>query len=184
MRGWLLPLGLLALSTGACSRRERPPQHQIATSGLWYTHTSLDPQDTSVLGLSIRDLDSSWARGMVLSPSVLPARAAEDSVTRPSENFGYGLAGDFNKDGRPDSAVVGVYRSRTGSKGRFVLLVTRSARGWEKAFSAGMTGPTDVTFLARGAGDTLVWNDCVECDAPAVRIYWSGTRYVAKWKDQ
>ena len=184
MRVRSLTLGLLALATGACSRTEHPPRAQAAVGGVWYIHTSLDPQDTSVLGLSMRDLDSTWTRGIVLSPSVLPADAAEDSATRPTQNFGYRLAGDFNRDGKPDSAVVGVYRSTTGSKGRFALIVTRSGGGWKKAFSVGMTGNTDVTFLARAAGDTLVWNDCVECDAPAVKIYWNGVRYVAKWQDE
>jgi len=180
----LLVLGLVALPTAACSKQEPKPQRQPGASGAWYLRTSLDPQDTSVLGLPITVLDSTWARGMVLSPSVLPSEAAKDSATRASQNFWYGLAGDFNKDGRPDRAVVGVYRSTKGSKGRFALIVTRSGAGWQKAFSVGMTGPTDVTFLARGSGDTLVWNDCVECDAPAVKIYWNGTKYVAKWESE
>jgi hypothetical protein len=184
MRAQSLVFGLLASSLGACSRPEHAPKAPSAVTGLWYINASLDPQDTSVLGLPMRDLDSTWTRGIVLAPSVLPAAAAEESATRPTQNFGYRLAGDFNRDGKPDSAVVGVYRSTTGSKGPFVLIVTRSGGGWKKAFSVGMTGVSDVTFLARAAGDTLVWNDCVACDAPAVKIYWDGVRYVAKWENE
>jgi hypothetical protein len=179
---WIL--GLVIVSAPACSKRERHDQPQATASGAWYIRAQLTPQETSVLGLSITDLDSTWATGMVLSLAALPPAAAEDSTTRPSSTFGYGLSGDFNHDGRPDSAVVGVYRSRTGAKGRFALIVTHADQKWQKAFSVGMTGPTDVTFLTRGPGDTLVWNDCVECDAAGVKIYWDGRKYVAKWQDE
>ncbi len=184
MQRWLGTLGLVVLSTAACSKQRNQDQRQSTASGLWYIRTELAPRETSVLGLPITDLDSTWETGIVLSLAALPPAAAEDSATRPSSDFGYGLGGDFNHDGKPDSAVVGVYRSRTGSKGRFALIVTRADRRWEKAFSVGMTGPTDVTFLARGRGDTLVWNDCVECDAPAVKIYWDGRKYIVKWQDE
>jgi len=175
---------LAVLSGAACSKRESRDHRQTTASGAWYIHAELAPQETSVLGLPITDLDSTWETGIVLSLAALPPAAAEDSATQQNANFGYGLGGDFNHDGRRDSALVGVYRSGTGSKGRFALIVTRAESKWQKAFSVGMTGPTDVTFLVRGPGDTLIWNDCVECDAPAVKIFWNGRKYIAKWQDE
>ena len=177
-------LVLVALSIAACSKGDGRGHHASAASGQWYLRTQLAPNDSSVLGIPIVDLDSTWATGVLLSPSVLPRQAADDPDTRPTGDFGYGLGGDFNRDGKSDSAVVGVYRSRSGSKGRFALIVTRIDGRWQKVFSIGMTGPTGVTFLTRGRGDTLVWNDCVRCDASAVKIFWSGRKYSAKWEDE
>ncbi len=183
MRWWTPALALVAFSALTCRKEESRESPESNATGLWYIRTKLSPQETSVVGIPITDHDSTWAAAIVLTPGVLPRQATEEPATRPTANFGYGLGGDFNHDGQPDSVVVGVYRSRTGSKGRFALIVTRAGSQWKKAFSAGMTGPTDVTFLIRGPGDTVLWNDCVECDAAAVKIYWDGRSYVAKWPD-
>jgi len=140
----------------------------------------IDPTETSVLGLPLATLDSDWALASLVNEQNLPSIAKEDlaRVTDPSVRFV--LDGDFNSDGRPDKAVVGVYRTRGGKEGQFLLIVTQGASGaWAVSYlgdHAGFPGPS----LLYQAPKWLNWFPCTACDLGAT-VSWKHGHYQAKW---
>lgn len=143
----------------------------------------VNASDTALLGIPLRELDTSWARADVSEHGVIVSdsgqRAFADSTVRQAW-----IDGDFNRDGQLDRAMVGTFRDHRGRTGPFVLVATQNGGIWRRAFATGMTGTAPKSFLRLIRGDTLVWNDCLDCDAVAVRIFWNGSAYVAKWEDQ
>jgi hypothetical protein len=138
--------------------------------------------DTAIGGIPIGEIDSTWVEAKVREYAVIVSDSGRsfsaDSLARQSY-----LEGDFNRDGVIDRAMVGSYRDRADTVGQFLLIISATGSGWRKAAVEHMTGSTGAPFLQRLASDTLLWSDCLECDATPVLLYWNGRRYEIRWRD-
>ena len=88
--------------------------------------------------------------------------------------------GDYNRDGRRDRAAVGVYQTRAGKQGRFLLIVTEtSADRWQKTFLRAEPGDPGFSLLSLEPAGRLGWWSCMECDN-WTELVWADTAYVLK----
>lgn len=136
---------------------------QASQSLPWTQRVAFTPADVAIAGLAIAAIDSTWVAATVLRPSLLPSEAFADSLQDPIRAADFGAAGDFNNDGVRDSVVVGVYRTKSDTLGRFLLVLTRSSQGWKKSF---LTTESNRPFYSSVTVDdgTIGWWDCRRCD--------------------
>jgi hypothetical protein len=168
----------------------RQPQNIPATAGrvpagddgsyAWWLTVRFSPVADSILSVPVQAIDSSWSKATVLAASIMPPEAEKDPGSLQDSTLAFCIGGDFDRDGRPDVAAVGVYRGRDGRQGRFLVVLSEAqSRSWKKAYLA--TAPGEPGFLVLWATPdrTLAWSDCMECDS-WVELTWNGSRYVVK----
>ncbi len=166
-------LGCASGATIPCNPRDAAHRADDA----WWLSECFDVQAETIEGLKAADIDPSWSAAMVLTESRLPAIAHKQGLCDPSLRFRFD--GDFNKDTRPDRAVVGVYRDRSNKVGQFLLILTRSAAGkWTPAFVSKLPGRSGFSTLSYKDKE-LNWWMCCACDDGA-RVVPKGTGYALK----
>ena len=178
-----LVLSLIAACTqrpsGSTRAAVRPLPPGFPTAPYWWTRVSVTPTDLAIEGVPLAAIDTSWARASVLTLDLLPSAARGDSgfiQDFREGNARFILADDFNRDGIPDRAMVGVYTTHSGETGRFFLILTSTHDKTSKDFLATEPGAPGFSILTRR--DTLIdWYECVYCDF-SVSYTWNGTAYV------
>jgi hypothetical protein len=127
-----------------------------------------------VEGIPLSSLDGSWKRASPVSHALFPAGWRDDIIVPSDSDFV--CQGDFNNDGRPDKAVAGVFQSRAGPLGYFLLILTESsADHWRVAFLK--SHETNHNFNAvECRSQRVTWSFCLECDI-SLYVEWDGTQY-------
>lgn len=180
-------LGLAPAGAGAESRRL--PYYQVDSAGreaeyrphrarAWYADLYFRPAPPADAGAArlARALDSTWKNFTVLSPAMFPPEAAEDSVMM-REWYAFARGGDFNRNGAPDTALVGVYTDAQGEDGSFFAILEKRRGVWRKAFLK--TYPAAFFNALGKSGSELHLLHCMECDH-GVRVRWNGKAYRLK----
>src|SRR6266487_3632511 len=99
----------------------------------------------------------------------------------PVEKIHFELRGDFNRDGRPDQAAVGVYETTTGQTGRFMLIVTRTDSGaWRLVFLEQLPGKPGFLALGRNRSRIAVMS-CMDCDDDS-ELEWNAKTKKYAWR--
>jgi hypothetical protein len=143
---------------------------------VWWTTAQLTPSAESIATLPVARIDPTWSRATVLTLSLLPRRAEED-LWADTPHGGFVCEGDFNRDGRKDRAFAGIYETKSGGFGRFLLILTESTPGrWEKAFLDAEPGEAGFSVLWP-VGGGLGWSFCPACDT-WTHLVWADTGYV------
>ncbi len=142
----------------------RSPQQVDSAHYAWWLTARFTPANDTVDSIPIHAIDTSWAKASVLTRHVLPPQAAAPGEWTDT-TYAFVREGDFDQDGRPDRAMVGVYQTKSGDVGRFLLVITQRAAGkWQKAFLATTPGEAGFSVLfPEGAG--IGWSTCMECDS-------------------
>jgi hypothetical protein len=134
-----------------------------------------------VASIPIKYLDADWSAAEVLTRKLLPPEAASDPSSLTNPAFGFSREGDFNSDGLKDKALVGVYRTKAGQTGTFLLVLTRQVSGkWQKVFLEKVPGTPGFSVLWSD-GKAVRWYHCMECDTFAVLIPIE-TGYRIEWQ--
>jgi len=128
-------VALLLVAAASCGGDGRTADNLPADSvgiairdpGLWPVMTFV-PTGTEIDSLPLALIDSSWSLATPLDVSMLPQHDST-GVFGVSDSVGFRFEGDFNHDGIPDRARVGVYHDAQGDEGSFVLILTRSSLG-------------------------------------------------------
>src|SRR5713101_7684816 len=145
------------------------PQAQIAERPLhdaWWLRIRFSPCDSEIYGIPVDKIDSSWRLASVNQLKHIPKSALYECGQNDlvDGKLHFELNGDFNRDGRPDRAAVGVYETTTGQTGRFMLIVTRTdSGGWRLVFLEELPGKPGFLVLGRNRSRIAVMS-CMECD--------------------
>jgi hypothetical protein len=149
------------------------PQRQIA----WWVTARFVPEDTTVLGLSLAAIDSSWVKATVLRDHLMPAAAESDRSLLDSAGVGFLLRGDFNSNGLEEQAAVGVFENASGLTGVFLTIIERESGGvWKKLATFTQVGAPGFVVLRLREDGSLTWSDCMECDG-WMGVRWTGREY-------
>lgn len=165
--GPLLALLLLVAPSQSLFAEETEP---------WWVTERYQPAQNKIQSIPVKQLDKTWVKASPLTKEKL----SEDAVLRlgGEPSYQFEVEADFNKDGRRDRAMVGVYEDASGAKGRFLLILTEEGRGaWKKAFLEKVPGDPGFSVLVYEEGGSLGWVDCFECDAELGDLMWDGTKY-------
>lgn len=147
----------------------------VAGATWWKTFT-LEPRDTELLGVPVDRVNREWVRATALESSALSAAQRADVTSR---NRQFVVNSDFNADGRPDRALVGVYQDKQGKRGSFVAVFTlRDDRAWQPVFSevGDEPGHFSVLHSVPDHFSRVYWDQCLDCKASAA-VTWSGINY-------
>lgn len=138
------------------------------------------PKATSILGIPVARLDPEWTLASLVGQENLTAESMRYLESTTDTAYRFAADGDFNGDGRRDRAVVGVYRTRKGEEGQFLLIVTKRRPGtWTPTYlskNSGFAGPS----LLYPQPERLNWVPCISCDVGAM-VSWRQGRYRAEW---
>jgi hypothetical protein len=107
----------------------------------------------------------------------LDAAAQESGESLKDHAAAFQLEGDFNRDGKRDKAIVGVYRTLTAETGGFLLILTRDGdERWKKrALFKNPEG--EFSALTLTSAGQLQWAFCFECDGVCtVKPSWRGLK--------
>ena len=121
-----------------------------AQAPVWWLSWSPYPTASEVEGIPVRALDESWKRASLTHRGDLPIAATEPGE-RP-EDWGLSLVvnADLDGDGAAERAVVGVFETIQGQRGRFLLILGRAgaSQSWQKRGLFQVTG--EPLFSASG----------------------------------
>lgn len=141
---------------------------------VWPTMTFV-PRGTEIDSIPLSRIDTTWSLATVLSEGMLPAHDSTSPLAL-DDSVGFRFDGDFNADGIPDRAMVGVYRDTTGTEGSFLLILTRTdSAGWSMAFVATEPGEPRFSVLVRDP-TALIWAECMTCERWRP-LYWAQGQY-------
>jgi hypothetical protein len=132
----------------------------------WWVTATFAPRDAEVEGIALRDLDRDWLRASVLRAADLPATATDPGESVEDHAFSLALQADLDGDGKPERVVVGVFQSKSGGMGRFLLILGKSnnASSWTKRALFAVPGTAGFSAIRMEDG-RLVWVTCFECDS-------------------
>lgn len=141
----------------------------------WWVTATFEATDTAVESIPVKDLDRTWVAASPLREERLGAGAREPGESLKDNDAAFQLEGDFNRDGKRDRAVVGVYRTATGATGGFLLILGRDGGDrWKKRALFKNPEGRFSALTATSAGQ-LAWAFCFECDGVCiVKPSWRG----------
>jgi hypothetical protein len=143
---------------------------QVDPGYAWWLTVRFTPTSQKIASIPIRRIDPEWSRAEALTRKLLPPEASSDPSSLENPAFGFSREGDFDGDGLRDKALVGVYRTRSGKMGRFLLIVTQRKPGpWQPTFLEKVPGDPGFSILWSD-GRVLRWYQCMECDSYGVLV--------------
>lgn len=146
-------VGVLALSLTASAE-----QHP------WYVGYEFPVEGIAIEGIPVKLLDPGWVAASPLQGLALPPQASEPGETLAEHDASFETTKDLDGDGRREKALVGVYRTKGGDTGTFLLVLRQSANGrWRKRALFQEPGKPGFTVLHAGR-EGLEWATCMECD--------------------
>lgn len=141
----------------------------------WWVTATFQPREEAVEGMPLRDLDPDWLRASTLRPADLPPEARQPGQSPEEYGFSLALEADLDGDGRPERVVVGVFQTRAGELGRFLLILGKSKNSspWVKRALFSDKGAARFSAVAVMDGK-LQWVSCFECDTACevVHRWW------------
>lgn len=147
----------------------------------WWLRIEFRPVHQTIRGIPVRNLDSNWIRATELKKSYIPKdllfEFGRDGMAE--NHLEFARSGDFNKDGNPDEALVGVYEDRQGVRGGFILILSQRGHKLEKIYLEEWPGNPVFVALGRNGDNLLVWS-CMECDS-AQELGWDRKRGCFQW---
>jgi hypothetical protein len=170
----LIVVVFLAVFLSACTARQATEIDRSEAPDIpWWTKLDFTPKDSAIRGVPVEKLDPSWHRASELKKPEVPQKALYNGVDMmDEEDVHFSIEEDFNQDGILDLATAGVYEAKTGTRGNFVLILTKEpSGGWRTVFLD--FGAETAGFLALRWRDGIleVW-PCMECDAVNL-LRWS-----------
>jgi hypothetical protein len=128
---------------------------------VWWERVRFDAGNRTVRGLVVGNLDPAWRLASELKAESIPSEgrvSGHDAAGQMRDNgLSFSINGDFNGDGKEDLAVVGVYEDSMGGRGKFLLVLTRSAgEPWQKAFLRSWSGEPGFLALTRERGAIIL----------------------------
>lgn len=137
----------------------------LAHQHAWWVTWSFRPTGTEVEGVPVRTLNRDWHRASAISPLDLPAPAKQAGERPEDYGLSFSIDADLDGDSLDERAVVGVYETRRGEIGRFLLILGRlkGAKSWRKKALFSLKDPAPFSAVESECG-TLRWHGCLECD--------------------
>lgn len=164
-----LPLLLAAATaTAAADAAKEATTH-------WSQGFALEPKGTELLGNAVNRVNKDWVLATALEQSQLTPPQRAEFAAQPRR---FVLNDDFNRDGRPDRALTGVYQDRQGKRGNFVAIFTLTDdRQWQPVYSEVAEGNQQFGVLHQDKyGVRLYWTHCLSCPEET-SVSWTGKNY-------
>lgn len=141
----------------------------------WWLRITFQPRGLEILGIPVASIDHGWVAASPLTERDLPPEAHEPGLRMEDTALRFSIEGDFDRDGRTDTALAGVYRARSGDAGRFLLVASQKPDGaWEKRAVFSEPGSPGFGALTYDQGE-IRWWDCMLCGYYQTVIPEAGT---------
>ncbi|MGH8084961.1 MAG: hypothetical protein ACREPV_06770 [Lysobacter sp.] len=169
LHGAVMCAALLAIgcqTTGGAMRTDSPP------AAAWWYEISFEPTSSSVRGIDVGRFDPTWDRVSALEAKALEGRISAEELARYLDSeLSFALKGDLDDDGTPEDVFVGVFSTRNGERGRFVV-ITRNGQLLQHFAQTGAAGFSALLKYEDG----VRWYKCMECGEFEL-IGWSGQSF-------
>jgi hypothetical protein len=141
----------------------------------WWVTWSIRPIANAVEGIPVGTLDPSWHRASLINLDDLPIASTKPGDRLEDSGVSLSHEADLDGDGQSERAVVGVFETARGERGRFLLILGRAgaAQAWRKRAVFQVKGGSMFSALAMRRG-TLTWYGCLECDDECAVVSISG----------
>lgn len=133
------------------------------TKNAWWLRSRFVAKSTSVRGISAPKYNKNWVRVSELRQGVIPENLVFGKDGEIAWNPQFTADGDFNGDGKPDQALIGVYEDQDGKSGTFLLVLTTQSNGkmgQDFLLSFGSPAPIDLVWDGK---ELKLWF-CNYCD--------------------
>ncbi len=130
----------------------------------WWLTVRFSPTGDQIAGLPVTEIDPTWLRASALDDLPLPSSgyASGDSL---SDHGGmFSVNEDFDSDGAHETAIVGVYETRSGEFGRFLLILSRSPVAATTVRAKFLIPGVPGFSVLQRVGNQVFWGECMECD--------------------
>jgi hypothetical protein len=129
----------------------------------WWVGATFSPRSSSYESLAANQISPDWEKFTILSYAELPPNSKQDLHWMQSEGFMFQTDNFFKSPAIQDRELVGVFRDRAGSSGRFLLVLQKQGHGpWHVAFLHEERGEPGFSVLARKK-NALYWGTCMQC---------------------
>jgi hypothetical protein len=151
----------------------------------WWLTVNFKVEGTSIEGIPIENIDPSWKYANILSRDKIPKKALDSDPYDPMTEYNYRfiIEKDINNDGSAEKILTGVYETKDGNKGRFILILETVKKSWQKAFLKKGGETSGFSILNETKEGVVFWTFCMECGM-AGYIKWDGEKYYIQWRDE
>lgn len=161
----VLQTALLLFCSACCNAGEHPKT-------AWWYDIVFVPDQTSINGIPIQKLDTTWELAKGLSVKDLKNKLSRRDVQRFSSSpFSFEKTIDLNGNKQPETFMVGVYRTHTGQTGKFLAIFEK--KRLLSVFTANGTAGFSALLTSNRQ---LHWYQCMECGEFETLI-WNGKTY-------
>lgn len=162
---------LIFVSACGVKKTKTVDVHQDA----WWLAQTFEAAESRVLNIEVTHINQDWQKATLLSPSYLQKQLLPEQYSEvSSSSLSLDIAADINNDGKKETVSVGVYKSKEGKEGRF-LLISQGSQVLQSFYEQGLAGFSALYY----DGDEIRWYKCLECgDFDA--IVWSNSVYMMK----
>ena len=139
----------------------------------WWLTARFAPSANAIEGIPIGRIDGTWVAASPLAVLPLPPEAsAPGESVREHDGF-FSLEHDFDHDGDPEKAIVGVYRTRENQTGRFLVILNGGPKPSQVHAVFTIEGAAGFSVLYHEKGE-VSWSTCMECDVFSIVRFSAG----------
>jgi hypothetical protein len=148
-----------------------PEPHGFA----WWLRTDFHALHGEVRGIPVANIHRDWCKATEFSRELFPQELLIENGTDLLAEAGlsFSIEGAFDGSGKKQIALVGVYETCGGQKGRFFLILDAETRK-VRFLDAQATAQRFSAIAAQGRS-TIVIMYCLECDACST-VRWDRAR--------
>lgn len=141
----------------------------------WWLRAEFHAVDTEIRGIPVKAIRSDWCKATEFEREMFPANTLVENGVDLLEEAGlsFSLEGAFDGTGKTQVALVGVYETCKGQKGRFLLILDSATL--KVRFLETDTDQNQFSAIGPEGRSAIRVAYCLECDQTAV-VRWNSAR--------
>ncbi|MEA2878193.1 MAG: hypothetical protein QOF14_3389 [Hyphomicrobiales bacterium] len=146
----------------------------------WWLRTSFNPMHTEIRGTPVAKIHPTWCKATEYTRELMPKKEMEEEGSgklMDEVGLSFSVTANFDRSKTKQIALVGVYQTCGGQKGRFLLVIDEDTQ--KIRFVAATPGKTQFAVLAPDKRDIVILY-CMECDVGGT-LRWNAKKKAFGW---
>jgi hypothetical protein len=146
----------------------------------WWLRASFNPMHTEVRGIPVKRIRPNWCKATEYTRELMPKKEMEEEGSgklMDEVGLSFSVTGNYDRSKSKQIALVGVYETCAGQKGRFLLVIDEGTK--KVRFLDATPSKTQFAVLSPDKRDIVVLY-CMECDNGAI-LRWNAKKKAFGW---
>jgi hypothetical protein len=146
---------------------------------VWWLSAEFHPMHSEVRGIPVAQIRPNWCKATEYTRELIPKELLEEggSDTMKEAGLSFSVTGNFDRSKTRQVALVGVYRTCSGQKGSFLLVIDEGTKNIR--FVDATPSKAQFAVLAPAKSDIVILY-CMECDVGGT-LRWNAGQKKFAW---